>query len=89
MPSAFAPTQQYTTIPRLISNRLFQMKPMKSIRMFITLIVFGMILSSASSCSLWHQIFKPKTGCPSNGKNVGAERLMSNEKVKKARKFRA
>ncbi len=30
-----------------------------------------------------------KTGCPSNGKNVGAERILSGEKVPKARKFKA
>jgi hypothetical protein len=30
-----------------------------------------------------------KSGCPSNGKNVGAERLMSGEKVPKAKKFKA
>jgi hypothetical protein len=33
---------------------------------------------------------KPKEGCPSNGKNVGAEKLLggSTEKIPKARKFR-
>jgi hypothetical protein len=36
----------------------------------------------ASSCSR-------KVGCPSNGKNVGAERLMSGEKVPRAKKFKA
>lgn len=30
-----------------------------------------------------------KSGCPSNGKNVGAERLLGDEKVPKARKFKA
>jgi len=29
-----------------------------------------------------------KTGCPSNGKNVGAERLLTGEKVPKAKKFK-
>jgi hypothetical protein len=38
-----------------------------------------------SSCS----VFKPKYGCPSNGKNVGAERILSGEKVPKAKKFKA
>ena len=28
-------------------------------------------------------------GCPSNGKNVGAERLLSGEKVPKVKKFRS
>lgn len=31
---------------------------------------------------------KPKEGCPSNGKNVGAEKLLSGEKVPKAKKFK-
>lgn len=44
-----------------------------------------MILLCSSSCSL----FKAKSGCPSNGKNVGAERILSGEKVKKAKKFKA
>jgi hypothetical protein len=30
-----------------------------------------------------------KYGCPSNGKNVGAERLMSGEKVPRAKKFKS
>lgn len=30
-----------------------------------------------------------KVGCPSNGKNVGAEKILSGEKVPKARKFKA
>jgi hypothetical protein len=48
---------------------------------------------SLSSCGLWHKIFKPKYGCPSNGKNVGAEKILSGDKaalksVKKAKKFK-
>jgi hypothetical protein len=45
-----------------------------------------MLLGMLSSCSL----FKPKYGCPSNGKNVGAERLLTGEKkLPKAKKFRS
>jgi hypothetical protein len=32
---------------------------------------------------------KPKEGCPTNGKNVGAEKLLSSEKVPKAKKFKS
>jgi hypothetical protein len=43
-----------------------------------------------SSCSLWNKVFGPKYGCPSNGRNVGAEKLlsgdMSTKEMKKARK---
>jgi len=42
------------------------------------------------SCS----IFKPKYDCPTNGKNIGAERLLSGDKeaikaARKAKKFKA
>jgi hypothetical protein len=40
------------------------------------------VVSFACSCS-------QKSGCPSNGKNVGAEKLLSGEKVPKAKKFKA
>ncbi|HUQ97369.1 MAG TPA: hypothetical protein VM010_06865 [Chitinophagaceae bacterium] len=44
------------------------------------------VLTLATSCS----VFKPKYGCPSSGKNVGAERLLSDPKAgSKAKKFRA
>jgi hypothetical protein len=47
-----------------------------------------------SSCSLWSNLFKPKYGCPSNGKNVGAEKIISGDpdamkSVKKAKKFKS
>lgn len=41
-----------------------------------------LMLSFFCSCS-------KKSGCPSNGKNVGAERLISGDKVPKAKKFKA
>lgn len=47
------------------------------------------ILTSGSSCGLVHSLFGPKYGCPSDGKNVGAERILSGEKVPKAPKFKA
>jgi hypothetical protein len=42
------------------------------------------------SCS----IFKAKYGCPTNGKNIGAERVLSGDKetmkaLRKAKKFKA
>lgn len=36
----------------------------------------------------WLLSCAPRYGCPSNGKNVGAERLMDGGKVPKARKMR-
>jgi hypothetical protein len=55
---------------------------MKSIRIFLFLAIVVAYVSGGSSCS-------PKYGCPSNGKNVGAERILSGEKTPKARKFKA
>jgi len=55
---------------------------MKSIRFLLTLVCFTLLFSS---CSL----FKKGEGCPSNGKNVGAEKLLDGSKPPKAKKFKA
>lgn len=60
---------------------------MKSLLLTFTLICF---VTMMVSCNL----FKPKYGCPSNGKNVGAEKLVSGDPAaekaaRKARKFRS
>lgn len=44
------------------------------------------IVSFTASCSVFN---KPKEGCPSNGKNVGAEKILSGEKIPKTKKFRS
>jgi len=64
---------------------------MKNLRIFIVAISIMMLLSS---CGLWNSLFRPKYGCPSNGKNVGAEKIISGDpdamkSVKKAKKFRS
>jgi hypothetical protein len=64
---------------------------MKNLRQ-LTIAVSVMMLFS--SCKLWNSMFKPKYGCPSNGKNVGAEKILSGDPkaakdVKKAKKFRS
>ncbi|HEV8283471.1 MAG TPA: hypothetical protein VGQ09_04135 [Chitinophagaceae bacterium] len=60
---------------------------MKSFRSILMLVIVCFILSS---CNLWNKVFGPKYGCPSNGRNVGAEKLlsgdMSKKEMKKARK---
>lgn len=58
---------------------------------------FALILSLTmllSSCGMFSKMFKRKTGCPSNGKNVGAEKILSGDPkamkdMKKAKKFRS
>jgi len=57
---------------------------MKMARLFIAASCLAFVLSSCST------LFKPKYGCPSSGKNVGAERLLSDPSAaRKAKKFRA
>ena len=55
---------------------------MKSIRLLLTMASFTLFFFS---CSL----FKRGEGCPSNGKNVGAEKLLDGSKTPKAKKFKA
>ncbi len=62
---------------------------MKNLRLFT--IVFSLLMV-LSSCRVWSSVFKPKYGCPTNGKNVGAERIISGDPegtraAKKAKKF--
>ncbi|MBZ5858505.1 hypothetical protein [Flavihumibacter profundi] len=57
---------------------------MRFVRTGFTLLSVLAILGMASCSAM-----KPKSGCPSNGKNVGAERILSGEKVPKAKKFKA
>lgn len=57
---------------------------------FRFLVVVGMSAYLLSACSL----FKKGSGCPTNGKNVGAEQLMNGDPkaekaARKAKKFRS
>lgn len=61
------------------------MKTVSSRLLTITCLVIVLL---ASSCRMWNNVFGPKYGCPSNGKNVGAERILAGEKVPKAKKFK-
>ncbi len=62
---------------------------MKKIRPYSLLLLLSLLMLTGSSCSLWNKVFGPKYGCPANGKDVGAERILSGEKVPKAKKFKA
>ncbi|MGZ8556678.1 MAG: hypothetical protein ACXWWC_00015 [Chitinophagaceae bacterium] len=60
---------------------------MKKILTVVALISFMFILSSCA-------MFKQKTGCPTNGKNIGAEKLAAGDAeaekaARKAKKFRS
>lgn len=49
----------------------------------------GSVLFSIVMLVLMASCKTSKSGCPSNGKNVGAERVLSGEKLPKAKKFKA
>jgi hypothetical protein len=70
---------------------------MKNLRSIAVALSLMMLLSS---CKMFGKVFggifpkKEKYGCPSNGKNVGAEKILSGDPkamkdVKKAKKFRS
>ena len=63
-------------------------------RKILPSILLVILISSLSSCQVWNKILKPKYGCPSNGKNVGAEKIISGDPeamkaMKKAKKFKS
>jgi hypothetical protein len=62
---------------------------MKTGKTILSLLLLSTLIFSSISCRLINNIFGPKYGCPSNGKNVGAERILSGEKVPKAPKFKS
>ena len=64
---------------------------MKNLRFFAFAFCLVLLLSS---CHMISNLFKPKYGCPSNGKNVGAEKIASGDpaalkSAKKAKKFKS
>ncbi len=64
---------------------------MKNLRFFAVTMSLAILLSS---CGVFSNLFKRKTGCPTNGKNVGAEKILSGDPdaskaARKAKKFRS
>ena len=64
---------------------------MKTLRVILLVCCLAMILPS---CKLWNNLFGAKYGCPSNGKNVGAEKLLGGDpkaekEARKAKKFKS
>ncbi len=67
------------------------MQTMKTIRI---LLVCFMITFMFSSCKVWNNLFGPKYGCKTDGRNVGAEKLMNGDQnaekaARKAKKFKS
>jgi len=70
---------------------LVQMSSMKTVRFLV--ICFSLVVL-LSSCKLWNNMFGPKYGCKTDGKNIGAEKLVSGDPeaekaAKKAKKFKS
>ena len=65
---------------------------MKLLQMKNLLVVVALVSFMLMVCSC--NLFKPKYGCPTNGKNIGAEKLASGDPeaekaARKAKKFRS
>jgi hypothetical protein len=69
---------------QLLKNKsvLYILIIMKTPKYLFIILGFSLLVSS---CTL----FKPKYGCRSDGKNVGAEKVLDGEKRPKAKKFKA
>jgi hypothetical protein len=83
------PFQKQLIICKFVSD--YNLHKMKSLRNFTITVSLLMLLSS---CGMLSNMFKRKSGCPSNGKNVGAEKILSGDPkamkdVKKAKKFKS
>lgn len=61
---------------------------MKAVRYIFFISSFSFLVTS---CSFFGNLFAAKRGCPGNGRNVGAERVldMSKKEQRKAGKFKA
>lgn len=61
---------------------------MKAVRNLTIFLSFSFLVTS---CSFVNNVFQRKRGCPSNGRNVGAEKVMdmSKKDQRKAGKFKA
>lgn len=81
-----SPLQFQDNICRFNSFNIISVQPKKTIVFLLILAIFA---TSSSSCGLIHNLFGAKYGCPSDGKNVGAERILSGEKVPRSPKFKA
>lgn len=59
-----------------------------------TILITCSLMMLFSSCKVWNNLFPPKYGCTTNGKNIGAEKLASGDpksekQARKAKKFRS
>jgi hypothetical protein len=64
---------------------------MKNLRLFF---FAASLLFLLSGCRIWNNLFPAKYGCPTNGKNIGAEKLASGDpkaekQARKAKKFKS
>ena len=52
------------------------------------LLLLAVIFTGLPSCGVFHNMFGPKYGCPSDGKAIGAERILSGEKLPRSPRFK-
>lgn len=64
---------------------------MKTVRVVALCVSLMIVLSS---CKIWNNMFGPKYGCKTDGRNIGAEKLVNGDPeamkaAKKAKKFKS
>lgn len=72
-------------------NYFSSIKPITRMKNLLAIFALFCFMTMAVSCSLFRS---NKTGCPSNGKNIGAEKLASGDPeaekaARKAKKFKS
>ena len=67
---------------------VYSVNPMTMKILRFPLVLFTAVLL-LSSCSLWNKAFPPKYGCGTDGKNIGAEKLLDGSNQKKQPKFKS
>jgi hypothetical protein len=85
-PESFPANSPGTGINGKYFRTLCNIQIMKNLR---PLVVITVLAFSLSSCGMLSNVFKKKEGCGTNGKNVGAEKIISGETPKKSPKFKA
>lgn len=67
------------------------MYTMKTIRILAVCLI---LTFTFSSCKVWNNLFGPKYGCKTDGRNIGAEKLVNGDPdaekaARKAKKFKS
>jgi hypothetical protein len=90
LPIASFLSGSYTIVKAIINFYIRYTMKQLQMKNFLTIAVLMSFMLMLASCNL----FKPKYGCPTNGKNIGAEKLASGDPAaekaaRKAKKFKS